>query len=131
MTDARNHNPAYGDWLLQALNRLDLVAGLPSGWDGEGGPPPNPEIVVSAARLLQNLQRDDVPLPFICPIAGGSLQIEWSSAGRHVELELVDQQTVAFLRAENPTTEETIECGKYPISDVKRSRELLDWLASA
>jgi len=38
---------------------------------------------------------------------------------------------VAFLRAENPTTGETIECNEYPISDVKRSRELLDWLASA
>lgn len=119
------------DWLLQALNRLDSVAGLPSGWDGEGGPPLNPEIVASAATLLQYLQRDDVPLPFICPIAGGSLQMEWSSEGKQVELELVDQQTMAFLRVANPTTGEAIECGEYPVSDVNRSRALLDWLAGA
>jgi len=119
------------DWLIQALNRLGSVAALPSGWDGEGGPPPNPQIVESAAWLLHYLQRDDVPLPFICPIAGGGLQIEWSSAGRQVELELVDRQTIAFLRVENPQAARPFEHGAYPISDVSRSRKLLDWLASA
>jgi hypothetical protein len=87
--------------------------------------------VESAARLLQYLQRDDVPLPFICPIAGGGLQIEWSSAGRHVELEFTDRQTLVFLRVENPTAASPFEHGEYPISDVNRSRKLLDWLASA
>jgi hypothetical protein len=119
------------DWLIQALNRLESAAALPSGWDGEGAPPPDPQIVTSAARVLQYLQRDDVPVPFICPIAGGGIQIEWSSPERHIELELVDHQTVAFLQAENTTTGETIESGEYPVSDVRRSRELLDWLASA
>jgi len=119
------------DWLFQALNRLRLVAALPSGWDGEGGPPPNPETVASAARLLRDLQRNELPLPFICPIAGGGLQIEWSCAEREVELELVDQQTMAFLRVENATTGKTVESGEYPISDINKSRELLDWLASA
>jgi hypothetical protein len=85
--------------------------------------------VASAAILLYYLQQDDLPLPFICPIAGGALQMEWSLAGREVELELLDQQTVAFLRVENATTGRTFESGEYHISDINRSRELLDWLA--
>jgi hypothetical protein len=81
--------------------------------------------------MLRYLQRDDLPLPFICPIAGGTLQIEWSFAGRGVELEFLDQQTIAFLRVDNTTTERSIESGEYPVSDINRSRELLDWLVGA
>lgn len=119
------------DWLVRALNRLESVAALPPGWDGEGGPPPNAQIVASAGSLLRYLQRGDVPLPFICPIAGGTLQMEWSFAGRGVELEFLDQQTIAFLRVDNTTTERSIESGEYPVSDINRSRELLDWLVGA
>lgn len=119
------------DWLFQALSRLESVAALPPGWDGEGGPPPSPQIVASAESLLHYLQQDDVPLPFICPIAGGALQMEWSFARREVELEFLDQQTIAFLRVDNTTTETSMESGEYRVSDINRSRELLDWLLGA
>jgi hypothetical protein len=119
------------DWLRQALDRLDSVASLPYGWDSEGGPPPNSQFVEATANLLQYLQRDDLPLPFVCPIAGGGLQLEWSSGGKEVELELVDECTIGFLRTEAAPSGRIIESGEYPISDINKSRELLDWLAEA
>jgi len=119
------------DWLRQALNRLETVAILPRGWDSEGGPPPNSQLVRAAADILRDLQRDDLPLPFVCPIAGGGLQLEWSSGGKEVELELVDERTIGFLRAEAAPSGRIIESGEYPISDINKSRELLDWLAEA
>ena len=72
-----------------------------------------------------------MPLPFVCPIAGGGLQIEWSFGGKEVELELVDECTIGFLRAEAAPSGRIIESGEYPISDINKSRELLDWLAEA
>lgn len=119
------------DWLRQALGRLETVASLPRGWDSEGGPPPNSQLVRAAADILRDLQRDDLPLPFVCPIAGGGLQLEWSSGGKEVELELVDERTIGFLRAEAAPSGRIIESGEYPISDINKSRELLDWLAEA
>jgi len=119
------------DWLRQALGRLEIVASLPRGWDSEGGPPPNAQLVTAAADLLRDLQGDDLPLPFVCPIAGGGLQLEWSSGGKEVELELVDERTIGFLRAEAAPSGRIIESGEYPISDINKSRELLDWLAEA
>jgi hypothetical protein len=119
------------DWLRQALDRLYSVASLPYGWDSEGGPPPNSQLVTAAADLLRDLQRDDLPLPSVCPIAGGGLQLEWSFGGKEVELELVDECTIGFLRAEAAPSERIIESGEYPISDINKSRELLDWLAEA
>ena len=117
--------------LKQALDRLESVASLAHGWDSEGGPPPNSQLVGAAANLLQYLQRDDLPLAFVCPIAGGGLQLEWSSGGKEVELELIDERTIGFLRAEAAPSGRIIESGEYPISDINKSRELLDWLAEA
>lgn len=119
------------DWLVQSLRRLDSVAGLSPDWDGEGSLPPDAQIVASAANLLQYLQRDDVPVPFICPIAGGSIQLEWSLRGREVEMELLDERTVAFLRAEETSAGPQLESGEYSITDINKSRELLDWIAAA
>lgn len=119
------------DWLRQALGRLEIVASLPRGWDSEGGRPPNAQLVTAAADLLRDLEGDDLPLPFVCPIAGGGLQLEWSFGGKEVELELVDERTIGFLRAEAAPSGRIIESGEYPISDINKSRELLDWLAEA
>jgi len=116
------------DWLMQALDRLQSVASLPPGWDGEGSPPPTAQIVESAVGFLQYLQRDDVPLPFICPISGGGLQLEWSTDGKEIEIEFLNQQTIAFMRVDNGRTTDS---GEYPVTDINKSRKLLDWLAGA
>lgn len=87
-------------WLLCALQSLRDVADLPAGWDGEGSPPLEQPIVEATAHLLANIARQGfatVPVPAVCPIAGGSLQVEFRSKMSYLELEFRDVWTISVL----------------------------------
>jgi hypothetical protein len=88
------------DWLPSAVRALRELLRLPDNWDGFGGPAPDAAIVDSAERVLA-LLHDMVPprlsTPFVCPISGGGLQVEWTSDTKHLEIEFVTQSEVEFL----------------------------------
>ena len=118
-------------WVAAALKRLEKVASLPDDWDGEGSPATDPEIVIAALDLIDRLVRHGltgVPAPFVCPIAGGGLQFEWTSPRRHLEIEFVDKQTLVFLRWDLQSGEEP-EADELPVTAVQEVRELIEWFA--
>lgn len=119
-------------WITKALPRLHKIAALPPNWDGEGSPGTDPEIAQAAEGLLSRLGDDlgAVPVPFVCGVPGGGLQFEWDSADKHLELELSDTATIVFLTEEQEPQGERMESGEYPLGNVERTRQLLDWFAA-
>ncbi|MCK4625224.1 MAG: hypothetical protein KAV00_07935 [Phycisphaerae bacterium] len=122
------------EWVTQAIPRLQKVAGLAHNWDNQGSPRTDPEIVAAAAYLLKRLQDEplgDIPVPFVCPIAGGGFQFEWSLGQKHLELELTDKDTIVFLKEEEGPQGERMDSGQYPLNDTERTLQLLDWFTAA
>lgn len=121
------------EWIEGVLPRLNRVAALPDNWDAEGSPRPHPLVVASAKQLLARLQDSRlgaVPVPFVCPVAGGGVQFEWSSSKKHLEIEFLDVFTIAFLKEELTPEGELTESGQYPLAGTESTRQLLDWFAT-
>ena len=121
------------EWIEKSLPLLQRVAEMPANWDSEGSPPSNQRIVKAARDLLERLQGDRlgaIPVPFVCPVAGGGIQLEWSSPQKHLEIEFLDEATVVFLKEEQRPSGEITESGEYPVADMDKTRRLLDWFAS-
>lgn len=127
-------------WLDQVNQRLTEVELLPDGWDDEGGPAPSQEIVGAAYTMLSHLQigthgppRDtgsiglwdhiDMPVPDVCPISGGTIQLEWRSPKRYLEITFLDERTVIILRREDGE----YHVKRHSVTDVEAIRKRLDW----
>jgi len=127
--------PAEGnEWIKGVLPRLNRVADLKDNWDAEGSPRPDPAVIEAAKRLLSRLQDSllgAVPIPFVCPIAGGGIQFEWTCSQKHLEIELLDASNIAFLKEESTPKGEIMESGEYPLDDAEITRQLLDWFTAA
>jgi hypothetical protein len=122
------------DWVMSAAARLNDLAGLGDGWDGMDGPAPSEVAVTSAREVLVRLGDTvpaAVPAPFVCPVSGGGLQIEWTAGHRHLEVEFLSDGQIAYL------TEDTLRAGVSMLSgdlephQVPELRRMLRWLVSA
>lgn len=121
------------EWFEKALTRLCHIAEMPDNWDAEGSPRPNLAIVTKTEQLLARLQGGylgTIPDPFVCPVGGGGIQFEWSSPTKHLEIEILDTSTIAFLKEELTPQGESTESGEYSLSNVELTRQLLDWFAT-
>ena len=110
------------------IPELREVSALPANWDGDGSPAPSPAIVSAADALLNHLL--DFDAPFVVPVSGGGLQLEWSVGGKHLELAFIDSETVIFLTETPPTpySWSVMHTGHYSTGDHVKTQELLDWL---
>ncbi len=121
------------DWIRSTLPRLESVADLSNNWDDEGSPGTDLEIVATAVALLDRLKGSSlgpIPVPFVCPISGGGFQFEWTSKQKHLELEFFDNTTIVFLRQERAEHETTTVTGEYPVTNLEKTHQYLDWFAA-
>jgi len=121
------------DWIAKTLPLLWKVAELPENWDGEGSPGTSLKIIDAVERLLSRLEESgigDIPVPFVCPVAGGGVQLEWSSSRRHLEMEFLDASTIAFLQEERTPQGEETDTGEYPVTATEKTRQLLNWFGA-
>lgn len=124
------------DWLEGALTALGELLALPPNWDGYGSPAPLRSIVSCAENVLLRL-RDVVPAslprPFVCPVSGGGIQLEWTSDTKHLELEFVSQSEALFLTEDltRPDAEDAMDAGELNmVEGLGKLREKLLWFAS-
>ena len=121
------------DWIRSTLPRLQEISDLPDNWDSEGSPRTDPNIVAAATNLLGRLEASGlgaIPAAFVCPISGGGFQFEWTSKQKHLELEFFDNTTIVFLRRERAEHETTTVTGEYPVTNLERTHQHLDWFAA-
>jgi hypothetical protein len=123
--------PLYKEWQARAIKAaLDLVS-IPETWERSGQVRPTPgaiERALEMIRLAGNLDLDDLREPFVLPLAGGGVQLEWEQADRRVEIELWNDGTLGYLQLEGGEQIPEGEGDLWPISQVKG---LLGWLQAA
>ena len=110
------------DWFDTAVNRLHDLLRLPHSWDGRGSPAPMDSIVCAAERVL--LQARDVapanlPAPFACPVAGGGVQLEWTSDEKHFEIEFLNETELVFLAEDisRRGAKDAVEAGELDVTE--------------
>ena len=76
-------------FLSVVLAKLDSFRDLASGWDGDGAPAIDPQIVVAARQLIAD-HADLIASPFyVFPTLEAGVQLEWFTEGGRRELESV------------------------------------------
>lgn len=114
-------------WQIQALKGVLQTVHLPNNWDSYGSPPPSPVARNTAIKLITHFDFDDLPAPDIVPVVGGGIQFEWIVGQRELELEILPDGAVEFLKTE----------GSRPLEEGRLMAEsghlgsLLAWLTSA
>ena len=80
----RTESPLDG-WRV-AYERLQQIANLPDGWDGENGAAPEGHTVIFVAQEIASLQADGLPAPTLNPSADGAIYAEWHMHGFDIEV---------------------------------------------
>src|SRR5438093_6911026 len=76
-------------WREPVIKRLNVLVGLPPGWDGYEGTPVTFENAYFAMEMLDACCRGDDPIPQIVPGTNGDLQIEWHLEKGDIELHIL------------------------------------------
>jgi len=84
----------------ETVATIKELASLRDNWDGYHSPPLDGGALALAEHLLTQL-RDQAPLPtaHVGPESGGAVQIEWAVGGRELELHVLGELCVEYLRS--------------------------------
>lgn len=73
-------------WIETLISRMNAVASLEAGWDGDDARPVTTDAVVSALEVLQDIMSRDTVAPAVVPATDGGLQLEWHRGGVDLEI---------------------------------------------
>jgi|SRR6516225_1986939 hypothetical protein len=120
-------------WLESALIRLKSLSALPNDWDSYGSPPIVSTVLRDARKLLSSIQIQTIPEPAITPASGGGVSIEWRSGSRELEIEILPDGWIEFLRVSdnNRQSTEDFKEGRIASPDAVPINRLVTWVMSA
>lgn len=95
-------------WERDAGARLVHLMSLNVGWDGSDSPAVRSEIATFAWSALSSIMTSKTPIPFIAPVSGGGVQLEWHTDGLDIEL-YIPQPSKAELYIEYQDGREPVE----------------------
>lgn len=111
----------------RAIKRLIAIRDLPHNWDSYGSPPPSESAIDAAIQLLIGIDLDELASPRIVPVSGGGVQLEWEVGARELELEIINDGSIRYLKVERG---EPIEESEVALSNRVQIGFLLTWLIS-
>ncbi|MBI5197979.1 MAG: hypothetical protein HZA19_05150 [Nitrospirae bacterium] len=118
--------PLYNlsNWQTEAIKKILQLSNLPPDWDSYGSQPPSVKVVNTAIDIIEAIpSQEDLPTPHLAPISGGGIQIEWNISQRDLEIEVIPDGSIRFLKAQNG---EPLEEGK--IVNSYKLESLTIWL---
>mgnify|MGYP001374707901 CR=1 FL=1 len=110
----------------ESLRRLVSLPSLTPNWDGYGSPQITDIAINGAAYILNTTQVARLPQPYIGPVTGGGVQIEWHLPERAVELEVCPDGSVGYITIEGDEYSDDMYLPSYLDS---RVFGLLNWLS--
>lgn len=91
------------EWKNVVMRRLAELVALNRGWDGFDAPPVEFHNAYFSVQMLQSICSVETPAPAIVPGYYGDLQVEWHSAGTHIELHVKGPNRVEAWRSTDET----------------------------
>ncbi len=85
-------------WVPYCLAKLAEFERLPENWDGYLSPPIGQSALSNARRFLATTQIQGLPTPAVLPVSGGGIGLNWVSGPKEVELTLLPDGRVEFLK---------------------------------
>lgn len=112
---------------LVALDaRLDQVAALHPNWDGYNAAPVDPALVQAIREWGAAMPGwAFAPPPAVVPLSSGSIQLEWRTGSKLLELEFESPTRIHFLRWDPPGSVEDED--SFPTTDRARAESLVAW----
>jgi len=102
--------------LVDALRTISDLRRLDDNWDTYGSPRIQHAAVERAVQVLRAADREDPPPPRVVPVSGGGLQIGWAAGARELEIEMLPDGSIEFLRAEgNEVAEAPLPPGRIDL----------------
>lgn len=97
--------------LARALARIDELAALGPGWNGDGSLPPSTESLSKARELAELFARLGGFVPRIYPTLDGGVQFEWLHNRRDLTVTIHPDATFALFDVDLDTDDEfTLSC---------------------
>lgn len=112
----------------QASSRLEDLAGLPANWDGYGSPPIAPTALDGAEHVLHIAAAKHLPEPYLGPVTGGGVQIEWHVGNRRLEMETLPDGSVELITVEGDEYSDEMRFASYRTQELS---DLLRWVTVA
>jgi len=94
---AEVHLPALDERLLSLHARLQQLKQLEANWDLHGAAPIDPSVLTYVMTFLSRVIDRDVPLPQIVPRVRGTVQLEWHTKSKDLEVYLDAPEVGSFL----------------------------------
>lgn len=85
-------------WLKDSQDELHKLRELPENWDSYASPRIKDVSVKTTADLLIALAKFEMPKPQIFPVSGGGLQLEWQRNKRELEIEVLPDGSIEYLK---------------------------------
>jgi hypothetical protein len=115
-------------WEVPLVRRILELERLPPDWDGYGSPPVGREMASRAIWLVSQIAGlgiETLPAPFVGPVAGGGVILEWTVRSRQLSIAVLAERKIEYLKWE---TGEQFEEGEVSLRSLGRLRELISWL---
>ena len=112
--------------LIDALRTISNLVRLDDNWDSYGSPRIQQAAVERVVQVLCAADGEDPPPPRIVPVSGGGLQIEWAAGVRELEIEMLPDGSIEFLKVE---ANEMTEAPLPPEETYLIVPKLLRWLS--
>ena len=120
--------PLYKEWQAKAMKSALGLANLPDTWELAGRVRPSAQAIQGALemiRLAGSIGLDDLPRPFVVPLAGGGVQLEWELGERRVELEIWNEGAPSYLQLK---AGEPLPNGEGELWPLNQAKDLFGWL---
>jgi hypothetical protein len=88
-------------------------------------------VLEEARRLLAEMEPYVMPTAHIGPVSGGGLGIEWRLGGRDLNLEILPDGSIEYLKAEKTPTGfdvDRMEDGQIDRDQLTKVHQLVRWL---
>jgi hypothetical protein len=122
---SRKITSSTATWVIETLAKLNEIGKLQAGWNSYGGRPLEPAVLEFTLRLMGWFEDDWLPTPRVVLGPRGTVQFEWESEGRELEVEILGTDSVAYLKMfPDGRTEEAELCNNLP----NTLRKLTQWV---
>lgn len=89
------YDPGFKQFCVGKLAELEA---LKEGWDGDGAPPINRDVLAAVRRFVDALPNNVAIRPMVVPLSSGNVQLEWHQGRQVLELEFESPDTVHYLK---------------------------------
>jgi len=118
-------------WVEKARRSAAALTKLQPNWDDQGSPAPKRIVLDVLDRLIGHIECYDLTTAHIGPVSGGGVGIEWRYGMRDLNIEILADGSLEYLKAEKSLTGfDSMEMvdGRIASDRLNDVRPLVRWL---